>query len=386
MTQSPAARLAGHLPTLDGWRAVAILLVIVSHQPQFASPRVKALGPVGVSLFFGLSGLLICNRLLAERQRHGRNDLVGFYVRRAARILPPALGYLAVLAALTAAGVLAVAGPDLRACLLFYRNYAGGGWYTDHFWSLAVEEHFYLAFPALLALAGPRRCTAAAVGLALAVTAWRWADGHWGLITGTPDWPKPYYRTDCRLDELLLGCAAALIAERYADRLRGWLAQAAGAAGLALLAARVAGAPVPGLALAALVPWALLGTVVRPRGPLGRVLEWAPLAWVGRMSYSLYLWQQLFFVAYPGNRAAGLGWLQDWPWNALGLPACAAASHYLLERPLTRLGRALAERRRAAAASRGEEAALALVDQREPVAQQVHGAPIVVRRPADRRQ
>jgi peptidoglycan/LPS O-acetylase OafA/YrhL len=385
MNQPVADRLAGHLPTLDGWRAVAILLVIVSHQPQFTSPRVKGLGPVGVSLFFGLSGLLICNRLLAERRRHGHIDLAGFYVRRAARILPPALAYLAVLAALAAAGVLVVTGYELRACLLFYRNYAGGGWYTGHFWSLAVEEHFYLAFPALLVLTGPRRCAAAAVGLALAVTAWRWADGHWGLVTGTLSWPKPYYRTDCRLDELLLGCAAALLAERYAGRLHGRLAQAAGAAGLALLAARVAGAPVPGLALAALVPWALLGTVVRPRGPLGRVLEWAPLAWVGRMSYSLYLWQQLFFTCYSGNRAAGLGYMQDWPWNALALLACAAASHYLLERPLTRLGRALAERRRAAA-SWGEEPILALVDQRHPLAQQVHDAPVVVRRPTDRFQ
>jgi peptidoglycan/LPS O-acetylase OafA/YrhL len=354
MTQPATARLAGHLPTLDGWRAVAILLVIVSHQPQVTSPRVKGLGPVGVSLFFGLSGLLICNRLLAERRRHGRIDLGGFYVRRAARILPPALAYLAVLAALTAAGVLVITGHELRACLLFYRNYAGGGWYTDHFWSLAVEEHFYLAFPALLVLTGPRRCAAAAVGLALAVTAWRWADGRWGLVTGTPGWPRPYFRTDCRLDELLLGCAAALVAERYADRLHGWPAQAAGAVGLALLAARVAGAPVPGLALAALVPWALLGTVVRPRAPLGRVLDWAPLAWVGRMSYSLYLWQQLFFTCYGRNRAAELGWLQDWPWNALALLACAAASHYLLERPLTRLGRSLAERRRTAPRRRFE--------------------------------
>jgi peptidoglycan/LPS O-acetylase OafA/YrhL len=354
MNQPSTGRLTGHLPTLDGWRAVAILLVIVCHQPQFSSPGVKALGPVGVSLFFGLSGLLICNRLLAERRRAGHIDLAGFYVRRAARILPPALTYLAVLTALTAAGVLAVTAQDLGSCLLFYRNYAAGGWHTSHFWSLCVEEHFYLAFPALLVLAGPRRCTVAVLGLAATVVAWRFADARWNLLSGVAGCPRQYFRTDCRIDELLLGCAAALLADQFPQRLGGRWVLAAGLAGLALLLAKAAGQPVPGLALAALLPWALIGTVVRPHGPLGRGLEWAPLAWIGRMSYSLYLWQQLFFVYYPSNRAAGVGWLQDWPWNAFALLACAAVSHYLLERPLTRVGRDLAERRRAAPRRRFE--------------------------------
>src|SRR5262249_2318807 len=154
------------------------------------------------------------------------------------------------LTALTAAGVLAVTGHDLGACLLFYRNYTSGGWHTTHFWSLAVEEHFYLAFPALLVLAGPRRCTAAVLGLAVTVVACRSADARSNLLSGVPGWPGQYFRTACRIDELRLGCATALLADRFPQRLGGRWARAAGLAGLALLLAKAAGQPVPGLALA----------------------------------------------------------------------------------------------------------------------------------------
>src|SRR5437016_2886848 len=117
MTNSPrlANSLAGHLPTLDGWRGVAVCMVVVYHA---SSSHLSHVGSLGVSIFFALSGLLICNRLLAEFDRHGRIDLRSFYVRRAFRILPPALVFLAVLAVLTPA-----TPGELGACVLFWRNY-----------------------------------------------------------------------------------------------------------------------------------------------------------------------------------------------------------------------------------------------------------------------
>jgi peptidoglycan/LPS O-acetylase OafA/YrhL len=340
------SRLAGHLRTLDGWRAVAVLMVIAAHVPQSAVPGLRPLGGLGVSLFFGLSGSLICTRLLAEHEARGRFDLGGFYIRRVFRILPPAFAYLAVLSVLTAVGLLAVPSTAIRSCLLVTRNYvAAHDWYTAHFWSLAVEEHFYLAFPLLLAWTGPRRGLWLAIGLAAAVAGWRWADGHWHLLAGLSGVVPQYYRTDCRLDELTLGCAAALLAYRHADKLGGRIVGLAAWAGTLLIVAAAFGVAVPGSLRAALVPWAMVGTVVRPHVWLGRVLEWPPMAWLGRLSYSVYLWHALFLVGYADNRAAGLRPWQDWPWNAVAVLACAAASHYLLERPLTRLGRALADRR-----------------------------------------
>jgi peptidoglycan/LPS O-acetylase OafA/YrhL len=376
MTHPPTNRLAGHLPTLDGWRGVAVLMVVACHAAGAGHPVWRPFGGAGVSLFFALSGFLICNRLLAEHERAGRISLGGFYIRRAFRILPPALAFLAALAVLGAA-----APGELGACLLFARNYYfPGGWYTGHYWSLAVEEHFYLFFPVLLAWAGPRRALPAALGLAAALLGWRVLDLHWAwLFTRTNVVPQ-YYRTDCRLPDLLLGAVTALLAARAPARLVG----AAAAAGAVVLAARLANLPVPWTLQSALLPWLLLWTVLRPDGLPGRALGWAPLAWLGRMSYSVYLWQQLFFLHHTGAPVPLLKPLQEGPWNVLGLLACATASHYLLERPLTRLGRALAERRRAgsAPALRGEEPFLTLVDRRQPLAQPRPDAPVVVRRPA----
>ncbi len=340
---SDTRRLTGHLPTLDGWRGVAVLMVIAFHGFGAGRPALKPLGGTGVSVFFALSSLLICNRLLAEYERRGtggagrRIDLRGFYVRRAFRILPPALTFLAVVA------VLGVAKRgELWASVLFWRNYyIGGGWVTGHFWSLAVEEHFYLFFPVLLAWLGPRRALPVAIALAVGLLGWRYLDGHTPWLFTRTSVVQQYYRTDCRLPDLLSGAVTALLAARAPT----WFVRAAAVGGGAALVARLASLPVPWSAQVALMPWLLLGTVLRPDGWPGRALEWRPLAWVGRMSYSLYLWQQLYFHDLARYRIEEIGPLQGWPWNALALLACAAASHYLLERPLTRLGRTLADRR-----------------------------------------
>jgi peptidoglycan/LPS O-acetylase OafA/YrhL len=328
--------LAGHLPTLDGWRGVAVLMVIIFHA---SGAPFFTLGSLGVSIFFALSGLLICNRLLAEYDRRGGIDLRGFYVRRAFRILPPSFAFLAFLAAV---GAPAMPG-ELGSCVLFWRNYfLHGVWYTGHFWSLAVEEHFYLLFPVMLALAGPRRGITVSIAAVSALVAWRFLDSHFPLPIERLRAIPQYYRTDCRLADLLFGAVAGLLAARTPS----WLIRSAAAVGGLVLCAALFRRSVPWLAVSAFLPWLLLGTVLRPDGWIGRVLEWGPLAWLGRMSYSLYLWQQFFFAPPTVERPAGFGWVQEWQWKVAGLLACAAASHYLLERPLTRLGRYLAGRLR----------------------------------------
>src|SRR5262249_54819702 len=149
-------------------------LVLICHGLPYGLARH---GAIGVDLFFGLSGFLIGTRLLEERRRTARIHLVAFYIRRSFRILPPYLAYLVALTALAAVGVLATPGRELASCLLFVRNYliptAGGGWYTGHFWSLAVEEHFYLIWPVLLIVWGARNAAWKVAMLAGAVAAWR---------------------------------------------------------------------------------------------------------------------------------------------------------------------------------------------------------------------
>ncbi len=339
---------SGYLPTLDGWRAVAVAMVIVSHAVHPEDHWVGRLGPFGVSIFFGISGYLICSRLLDERERRGRIDLGGFYVRRCFRILPAAWAYLAAAGLLAAVGVLAVDFRQFVGSVLVCRNYfpletTTGDWYTRHFWSLAVEEHFYLLFPLLLAACGPKRALYVVPALALAVAGWRAADYRLHLLTDLVPGLYPQFRTDTCADGLLCGCWAALLVRHYRIAPGNRAVRAVGIVSLVLVAAAVIGvAPLPGVLLALLIPWMLAGTVLQPAGTLGGVLESAPLRWVGRLSYSLYLWQELFFVKRPANLAPALTPWQSWPWNVAGLLACATLSYYLLERPLTRLGHRLA--------------------------------------------
>ncbi len=128
----------GYLPTLDGWRALAILAVLVDHTVEYSSlrnypklVRFTHIGPNGVSLFFAISGFLICSRLLEESRVFGRINLHGFYIRRACRILPPALFYLIVIGVLSVLGLIVVSPGEWWSSVLFFRNYLPGDWISQ---------------------------------------------------------------------------------------------------------------------------------------------------------------------------------------------------------------------------------------------------------------
>jgi len=361
--------MPGYLPTLNGWRAVAILAVMLCHGSAslFApggvcpEPRLQAIayrGAGGVEVFFGISGLLICSRLLDERRREGRISLRRFYIRRACRILPASFAYLGVVGLIALARPLAIDPGEWWGCVLFVRNYlpdpGHGGWYTGHFWSLAVEEHFYLLWPALLIAWGVADARRRTFALALAVAAWGALDQRERWLTALLPGTRPLSRTDVRLDGLLWGCWMALLLADPARRawvargLAGWRGPAVTALLLAFILARL---PMEKVAVAFLVPIVLAATVLNPREALGRLLEWGPLQAIGRISYSLYLWQQLFFV--PGRKLAGapLGAWQLWPLNVAAVFACATLSYLVVERPMIRLGHLLTPANRADAGS-----------------------------------
>jgi peptidoglycan/LPS O-acetylase OafA/YrhL len=351
---------SNYLPTLDGWRAVAILAVLICHGSDqifseagpWPNEQLHAYtrhGSLGVDIFFGISGFLICTRLLQEQQRSGRISLRGFYIRRAFRILPASFTYLAVVGFLGLTGLLYVGAWQWLSCLLFFRNYvdssAAGGWYTGHFWSLCIEEHFYLFWPGLLVLLGTRRARWGVAGMALAVAVWRALEfRHQWLGRFLPE-SGFYARTDIRLDGLLWGCWMALLFS--VPRVRAWLTRwlslgvwlAMAGAFLALVKYHP---PMSMLGQAFLIPLLLVATIVRPRGLVGRVLETMPMRWIGRISYSLYLWQQLFLVGSREPRPLPFGPLQEWPLNVAACFACAALSFYVIERPLIHLGQRLA--------------------------------------------
>lgn len=355
LTRSPDQ--STYLPTLDGWRAISIGLVLMSHSPvSCAVPVLGALlrslsqfGGVGVELFFGISGVLICSRLLEEESRCGQINVKGFYVRRFFRILPAALLYLLVIAILAALQIIPVPAMDWFASLLFFRNYLmlfqyihhsplAMHWYTGHFWSLSMEEHFYLVLPAILV--GFRKTRLPVLGgLALAIALWRSVLAH--VIHSRFQFT---FRTDTHVDALLIPAMFALAlyplmrnqaAKRY---IPAWSFPILTGLGVCLL---VLDPPFSFTLRAILIPLLILSTVLHPKAIPGSILESKPLRWIGWISYSLYLWQQLFFGTNFAGSPPAIAVLRQWPANLVALIMCATFSYYMVEKPCVRLGHKL---------------------------------------------
>jgi len=342
---------------------LSILLVVAVHSLQHRSltHRVPAVffvlgnGALGVEIFFVLSGYLITLLLLRERARRGAISLRSFYVRRGFRILPPLYLYIACMGVLATWGHLpGMNWRELITALTFTRNYVPGMglWALEHLWTLCIEEQFYLLWPALLVWLLSRRNNAAGRGaaakLALAVIA-----------------VEPVVRVFCfrflpglhspgmfhmRADGLMFGALGALlqgeprferIYRRWTSwRVTQWLLPAllffvSGALGLRFgnYWTMPAGLTLDGLLILLWMLW----LVRNPRSWTGRVMNQPAVMWLGRLSYSLYIWQT-FFLHHDNVTVFGReGWFNTAPGAWLCLLAVAALSYYAVERPALRL-------------------------------------------------
>jgi len=294
----------GYLPTLDGWRALAVLAVILYHDSLYilgsASTRwFQEYGLHGVDVFFDISGLLICTRLLEEERRHGSISLKQFYIRRAFRILPPAFLYLLVLVVLRLLAIIPLMPKELLASVFFYRNYSRFSvtpghidWYTTHFWSLAVEEHFYLILPSVLYFAPKRWRIPALAAITFAVCAWRLYRQQ------TRPWEFLMQHTDTRLDALLIPAIFAIllrrpdVRDRTASLARYWWVVAA------LLVSLVSWPRFERLTpfvLSSLIPLMLVGTLLRPDGWFATFLEIPPFL-IASISGKIFSSLAIFFL------------------------------------------------------------------------------------------
>ncbi len=350
-TSTLTSKRSSYLPSLDGWRAIAILWVFEGHSQPWSlgslnNHWLRSTGDRGVQLFFALSGLLICNRLLREEQRYGSISLRSFYTRRFFRIQPAALTYLAVVSLLMLSGEIqrvwsAVAGAALMIRNLFPRT--ATEWETAHFWSLAVEEHFYLLFPGFLVLCRRYRlalmCT-----LVVALEFWRVLVLHTPRLQGFSS--LIYLRTDMVIGGILLGCIFALALTRVPiltfakSYLYPWVALLY--TGMVFTRLELHHSRSDHALIITVYPLLITATMLHPGSLTTRFLELPPLRFIGRISYSLYLWQELFFNYFkapvPGSYHSHvfLCWCSAF--------ACAIASYYLIETPLIRRGHAMARR------------------------------------------
>jgi len=344
------------LPSLDGLRAISIACVILGHASQGrASPLVRVLlsrlSQFGVCVFFVISGYLITSLLWREAETRGTVNLRRFYLRRTLRIFPPYYAYIAVVAVGAAAGAWIVpANASWWPALTYSSNiFPTHFWLLSHGWSLSIEEQFYLTWPFILAtcvrLRG--RSLGSQTGVRIALVAmmlfplvrvlvyWLTRDG---ILAET-----------IIFDYVAAGSAMALFQTLGTSErgrrvlnaiLKSGLTPLAAVLALALHFVFAAGMrwtfaigillsiPAEAILLAIFVAWA----VRNPAHALGRVLNLRVMRIVGIGSYSLYLWQQMFF----GSESPFSGRLPLLV-RLLAAGLCAAGSYFIVERPSLRL-------------------------------------------------
>jgi peptidoglycan/LPS O-acetylase OafA/YrhL len=342
---------ASHIPGLDGVRALAVIAVVWQHSHASMSwLPASTHGFLGVDVFFVLSGLLITSLLLQEQAAHGRISLANFYARRALRIFPL---YYALLALLAIYFVWTPVSPQrsaFLAALPFHAGYLSNWIQPDSLmaitWSLSTEEQFYLVWPPLLVLLGTRALPALLAFLLLnQAVNFGWLDG-WLRAKG-----MPYESLDilqATFTPIVLGVLLAFALQGAASK--AWLRRVLTPPTLWLLAiialalanwpGSLRGAPRLGLHLVTAL--LLGGLVLNPGHALVRWLEWRPLAYVGTVSYGIYLLHKPALdlarrLLHPLAVDSPIGLF------ALGMLlsiAMAALSYHYVESPLLRLKRA----------------------------------------------
>ena len=323
------------IPSLDGLRAISIALVVAGHwaELRYHSDVAGAFANLGVRIFFIISGYLITSLLLREHEKTASIGLREFYARRAYRILPAAMVFMLP--------VFSIFWHELRwyhmmAAALYVANFDfAHPWFLGHLWSLSVEEQFYFLWPGVLK---------------------RWFRHRVLLLLGMVAF-APLYRVGChflgmhgRADEtfpavadiLAVGSLLAIVAARMPRIRARWAAFLIMPVILVPIYVGMLRFHITLILLFVLWPvmhvsiaLLLLHVIERPYW----ILNWKPVVWLGKISYSLYLWQQLFVFGTHGR-----------PWYfvffAVGL---ASVSYYLVEQPVLRVREKRAQQQKSVA-------------------------------------
>jgi peptidoglycan/LPS O-acetylase OafA/YrhL len=299
-------------------------------RPLYAGPRGRRkssfylLGQHGVAIFFVLSGFLITSILLNEKEAAGGINLRGFYIRRIFRLVPAAWCYLGFVGAMH----WHFAQGELASSLFFYRNYIPTARFAAHFWSLSIEEQFYI-FWAVMVMLIPKRWLLCISSLGAFAVAFHRA-GHWDYFVSTNIMLT--FRTELRADALFVGCALAILMRE--DRFRSWIQRIPPAPLLGLLALCFYFYQQVIPLRESIVIALLIGTTILRSTP---ILQWKPLCILGELSYSIYVWQEIGAL-YTSHHLDSL---------PLGIAMAASfglISYYCVEQPMRTVGRHIAHR------------------------------------------
>ncbi|TWP33316.1 acyltransferase family protein [Leekyejoonella antrihumi] len=359
--QASSRPVKKHRPALDGVRALAILLVMVFH----GTNSLPQGGFYSVDVFFVLSGYLIAGLLLKEHRKWGSLDLTSFYIRRARRLLPAlvavVIGITLICPLVVDQTAMSTMRSDGLATLFYYANWHFISTDQSYFqafgdpspyrqmWTLAIEEQFYIVLPLtmrfLLRVTARNRRALPWILFALAAISALWM-AH--LFTPGQDPSRMYYGTDCRAQDLLLGSALAVwISMADRRRLTRDLRKvtAVGVAGALTMVAFFLfisdSNPFTyrgGFFVFVLATCAVIAVVELDQdGPVAKLFGYRPLAWVGKISYGLYLWHWPIFVMISPAHTS----LSGIPLFVVRFAvsfALGTVSFYLLEEPIRRHG------------------------------------------------
>ncbi len=358
LTPGPKSR---YIPALDGLRALAVLAVIAYHTKM---PWAIG-GLLGVTVFFVLSGYLITSLLLVEYDNTSKIDLPQFWLRRIRRLVPAIVFVIACTAALCTLldhSMLTKMRDEVVPSLFFYNNWwqifhdtsyfeaLGAPSPLTHFWSLAIEEQFYLIWPVILFLGlrkGVKRSTLCTATLVIALLS---AIEMAILYNPSIDPSRVYYGTDTRAFSLLIGAWLAFVWPSHLlgaksgvqlgrkERLVFDGIGIGSLLGLLVLIAVTDGfSPFlyrGGILLASILTAVVIAVVVHPASLLGRAAGIAPLVWIGKRSYGIYLWHfPLLLLMNPRTFTGETPWWLSLIQVAVVF-ACAAFSYRFIENPI----------------------------------------------------
>ena len=348
---------APHYPALNGLRGMSIILVVL-HHCRFQLEAIPWIGDFnrqfplftdgqfGVQVFFVISGFLITHLLLLEQQRYGQISIRGFYIRRTLRIFPAYYFLLLVYFVLSALQVFELSWNSWLTSLTYtkYLNWKLD-YFTAHAWSLSIEEQFYLVWPLLFVWAARWR-QAFLMAIVLICPLVR------ALNTLTPIECLNDLTLFQRLDAIALGCLLAIHRERLAGWLtsKRWIIWVVGVWLMAFSPFGIWSAKLEptvrafcaallgsiGTITTAAIALGILYILHRPKVLLHQFFAQRWLQQIGILSYSIYLWQQLFTSDTAFGRNA-------FPLNILFIAVAALLSYYLVERPFLRLKNLLSE-------------------------------------------
>jgi len=343
--KTPQKSIPHRIPSLDGCRAISICLVILSHlcyTPAFKAfdPYARMMyhfGPFGVKVFFVISGFLITTLLLSEERKNGRISIKMFYIRRAFRIWPVAYAFILVVALLAWKNWITLPPHNLLYAATFTMNHVQeGSWFTGHFWSLAIEEQFYLVWPLVFLFTARRgRVVSCILILFLApllrTLSYVYEPGIFAAMQESLLFMG---------DAIAVGCLLALFSKelessRVVHRIitLRWFFVVPVFSVIMYITLK----PLPvfywaaGESIALLCIAVTIWRVIHVRDAAFWLLNTKPLVTVGVLSYSLYIWQQLFLNPTSNTIFNRL------PLNLLLVGGVAAFSYYFIESPFLRL-------------------------------------------------